>query len=95
MKEACVCFSEMELIQNQWMSCKVRQVLESKDVSKQNPPKKQVSLGTQQVWGGGEGDFATQGDKPCLTCSCCVLLVLYDWNITKTSSSADFFVIGE
>ena len=44
MKEAHVCFGEMELIQNWWMSPEEWQVLESKDVSKD--PKKQVSLGT-------------------------------------------------
>ena len=34
MKEACVSFSEMELIQNRWLSREDRQVLESKVVSK-------------------------------------------------------------
>ena len=34
MKEGHMCFSEIELIQNQWMSCEDRQVLESKGVSK-------------------------------------------------------------
>ena len=60
MKEVCTCFSEMELIQNWWMSHEDRQVLESKGVSK-DPPK-QVLLGTQ--WG-GEENFAVQGDKSC------------------------------
>ena len=63
MKEARVCFGEMELIQNRWMSRKDRQVLESKDVSKD--PKKQVSLGTQREGGGIWGYFVAQGDKPC------------------------------
>ena len=56
-----MCFSEIELIQNQWMSCEDRQVLESRDVSKD--PKEQVSLGTQ--WGtgmGGGGVFAMQSN---------------------------------
>ena len=61
MKEAHVCFGEMELIQNWWMSPEEWQVLESKDVSKD--AKKQVSLGTQR-WVGGY--FAAQGNKPCL-----------------------------
>ena len=29
------------------------------------------------------------------TCSCCVLFVLNDGNVTKTNSSAHFYVIGE
>ena len=29
------------------------------------------------------------------TCSCCALLVLYDLNITKTKSSAHFYVTGK
>ena len=29
------------------------------------------------------------------TCSCCVVFVLNDWNVTKTNSSAHFSVIGE
>ena len=62
MKEAGVCFSEMELVQNRWMSREDRQVLESKDVPRD--PKKQVSLGTQRGIGGGRY-FAAQGDKPC------------------------------
>ena len=62
MKEARVCFSGIKLIQSRWMSREDRQVLESKDVSKDT--KKQVSLGTQRR---GVGEyFAAQGDKPCL-----------------------------
>ena len=29
------------------------------------------------------------------TCSFCVLFVLYDWNITKTNTSARFYVAGK
>ena len=58
MKETRVFFGEMELLQNRWMSHEDRQVLETKDVSKD--PKKQVLPGTR-----GVGYFATQGDKIC------------------------------
>ena len=51
MEEACMCFSEMELIQNRCMSCEDRQMLESKGVSKD--PQKHVSLGTE--WDGMGG----------------------------------------
>ena len=47
MKEVRVCISEMELIENWWMSCEDKQVFESKDVSRD--PKKQVSVGTQRA----------------------------------------------
>ena len=50
MKEAHVCFGEMELIQTLWVSREDRQLLESKDMSKD--PIKQVSLGTQREGGG-------------------------------------------
>ena len=29
------------------------------------------------------------------SCSCCLLFVLNDWNVTKTNYSAHFYVIGE
>ena len=29
------------------------------------------------------------------TCSCCALFILYDWNVVKTTPSADFNVIGD
>ena len=66
MKEVCTCFSEMELIQNWWMSHEKRQVLESKDA------KKQESLDTQC----GE-DFALQDDKPLFFSSFFPTTLLY------------------
>ena len=51
MKEARMCLSEMELIQGRCMSCEDRQMLGSKDVSKD--PKKHASLGTE--WDGVGG----------------------------------------
>ena len=59
-----MCFSEMELIQNQWLSCEDRQVLESKDVSKKKEKKADITRHTMEERGGGY--FAVQGDKPCL-----------------------------
>ena len=62
MKEGCVCFNEIELIQKWWLSLEDKQMLESKDVSKD----KKASI-TRHTRGGG-GVFcgiAAQGDKPC------------------------------
>ena len=67
MKEGCVCFSEMKLIQIQWMSHEDRQVLESKDVSKDL--QKQVSLGTQ--WEGGI--------LPCKATNLVFLVILFSF----------------
>ena len=63
MKETRVCFGEMELLQNRRMSYDDRQVLETKDVSK-DPKKAVVTKHTTGVGGGGEY-FSAKGDKPC------------------------------
>ena len=55
-----MCFSEIELIQKWWLSLEDRQMLESKDVSKDNP-KKPLLLAIQ--WGGGGGYFVALRHK--------------------------------